>query len=191
MRRSPDSPRRHCRVTVSAALVTIATLIRLARRSYQHFVGVLSEFTPSSCATKPAFAAAVRAGVGSAEIHVQFRLLMGDAFAGWHVELFWRVENPLIPARVAESQVLPVFGAALTLGQPTVARSPAAPSVTSPDRRNTGAPSRLPRTPSPLLRAHRWLAARASGRPSYQNRAESWPQSEAPDRGSTCWSQTE
>ena len=73
-------------------------------------------------------------GVGSAEVHAQFRLLIGDVFAG-HGDLFRGVENPAIPARVTESQVLPPLGAALTLGQPTVGLRPPSgrPSVIPPD----------------------------------------------------------
>jgi transposase len=44
------------------------------------------------------------AGVGSMEVHVQLRLLIGDVFAGHSGDLFWGVESPAIPARLTESQ---------------------------------------------------------------------------------------
>ena len=75
------------------------------------------------------------AGVGSAEVHVQFRLLIGDVFAG-HGELFSGVENPAIPTRVTESQVPPPVGGGVDAGvslRSGYARPPADPSVIHPD----------------------------------------------------------
>ena len=55
-------------------------------------------------------------GVGSTEVHVQLRLLIGDVSAGHSGDLFWGVESPAIPARLTESQAGPAQGTVPTPG---------------------------------------------------------------------------